>query len=279
MKLKNYLSPTVMKKTLVEEEKNKFWLKDVHKEIFVLFVTEYLQQADPHWNKQDSVKLVDAVEKSVFQYIDVQKLLGLVMSRDGFTFSFNVVQNVCSDELFDLLLEYHPEKWRFIHEMFMLDGKVDLIYEDRYVNSPLGCLLLAQFIRRIRDLFKLSYRSIEIILSKKDFRVIFDDDKLKIDRKFSFPENRDSFLRLCMDEIVSEPYKLKVKNLQHARTLIIRNSKFQLSICPDAGISYGWGVENGVHRDLTIDVLKKNLDLNINCFNRAAHSFDREGII
>ena len=160
----------------------------------------------------------------------------------------------------------------------MEDGKVALFYEDRYVNSPLGCLLLAQFIRRLRDLFKLRYNAIEIILSRKNYRVIFDDDTLKIDRKFSFPENRDAFLRLCLDEIVREPYSLVIKNTKHSRALVVRNSNYELSIRPEGGISFGWGIENGIHSALTVDTLMKKPDINIRCFNRAAHSYDKKGI-
>ena len=160
----------------------------------------------------------------------------------------------------------------------MKDGLVDLVYEDRYLNTPIGCLILAQFIRRMKDLFKLRYQSIEINLSRKDFRIMFDDKTLKIDRKFSFPENRDSFFQLCMDKIVGNPYSLHVRNTKHARTLIIKNGTYELSISPDGGISHGWGIENGIHSNLTVDVLKENLDINIHCFNRPAHSFDRKGI-
>ena len=150
------------------------------------------------------------------------------MSKDGLTFSFNVLQGVCSDELLDLLMEYQTEKWLFIQERFAQDGLVDLTYEDRYLNSPLGCLMLAQFIRRLRDLFKLQYRSIEIDLSKKDFRPMFDDNTLKIDQKFSFPENRDNFFKLCMDKIVRDKFVLKIGKTKNNRTLKVRNNTFKM---------------------------------------------------
>lgn len=257
---------------------DKMWMIPVFKDKVASVLTEYFQQGDKCWSFTDSHRVVDIVERLFFKIIDVDRLLKRNLSIDGFTFSFNVVQGVYSDELLDLLTEYHPDKWHFIQEVFMKDAVVDLVYEDRYVNSPLGCILLAQFIRRLRDLFKLSYRSIEITLSRKDFRVIFDDDTLKIDRKFSFPEHRDAFMNRCMELIVGEPYRLNVKNTKHSRSLIIKNANYELSINPDGGISYGWGVENGAHSELTVDKLKESIDVNVHCFNRAAHTFDRKGI-
>ncbi|MBQ6203939.1 MAG: hypothetical protein IJK46_07590 [Prevotella sp.] len=254
------------------------WLIPIQKEKITKMITESFHRASADWDSGDSRRIVNIVERLVFNSIDVHLLNRQSMAKDGFSFSFSVTQGMCSDELLDLLMEYHSDKWHFIQEIFMQDGQVDLLYEDRYINSPIGCLILAQFIRRLRDLFKLQFRSIEIVLSRKDFRVLFDDKTLKIDRKFSFPENRDGFFQLCMDKIVGNPYSLHVRNTKHARTLIIKNGTYELSISPDGGISHGWGIENGIHSDLTVDVLKENLDINIHCFNRPAHSFDRKGI-
>ena len=261
-----------------EKVRDEKWLNPVHKKRITSVMTKYFHQVNSNWEYNDSERVVNIVEKLVYRTIDIGMLNRSSMSKNGFTFSFNVVQNMYSDELLDLLMEYHTDKWHLIQEVFMKDGLVDLLYEDRYLNSPIGCLILAQFIRRLRDLFKLQYRSIEIDLSRKDFRVLFDDDSLKIDRKFSFPENRDSFFRLCMDKIVGDSYILKVGNTKHARTFVLRNSGYELSVIPDGGISHGWGIENGPHGSLTVVDLKENIDVNVHCYNRAAHSYDRTGI-
>ena len=107
---------------------------------------------------------------------------------------------------------------------------------------------------------------------------MFDDKTLKIDRKFSYSANRDAFMTLCMDRIVRSSYKLEIRNVKHSRILTIRNSMFQLEIYPEGGLSYGWGIDNGIDQDLSIDQLMDNIDRNIHCFNRASHSYDRKGI-
>lgn len=254
------------------------WLKSRRKRRYAKLITGCFQHVNADWNQDDSERFVNAVECLVSNDIDTDLLLKHQIDEEGVVFHFNVVENISSDELLDTLMEYHPSKWQYIQDAFLEDGYVDLVYEDRYVSSPLGCLLLAQFIRRLKGLFSLTFNAIRIVVSKSDFHIMFDDDTLKIDRRFSHVENRDSFLRLCMDELVQDPYELEVRNVKHFRSMCISNSRFTLSIHPDGGISHGWGIENGPFSHLTIDVLKQHLDTNIPCFNRAAHEYDRRGI-
>jgi hypothetical protein len=159
---------------------------------------------------------------------------------EGITFNFNVMENVGSDDLFELLLDYHPNKWDYIQDEFSRNGTVDFVYEDRYLNSPLGCLMLAQFIRRMQFQFHLNFRSIRIFVSKKDFHVKYDDNTLKPISKFSYPESRDKFLCHCMDRIVGQPFELIDKNISHTRSMRISNGEYELNIHPEGGISHGW---------------------------------------
>ena len=254
------------------------WMKSEKKDEYVDLMTGCFQKVGADWEQSDSRRFVNAVERLMFDNIDTPILLRQQVEKDGLTFHFNVVENTFSNELLDTLMEYHPGKWKFIQDAFLDDGVVDLVYEDRYLCSPLGCLLLAQFIRRLEGMFSLNIRFIRIVASKSDFRVVFDDDTLKINRKFSYMENRDRFLRQCMDEIVGLPYKLEVGNAKHLRSLTISNSRFVLTIQFDGGIIHGWGIENGEYDNMTIDELKQHLDINIPCFNLAAHKYDRMGI-
>jgi hypothetical protein len=197
--------------------------------------------------------------------------------KEGVTFSFNVMEPVGSDDLFDLLMDYHPEKWAYIYGEFYRNGTVDFIYEDRYLNSPLGCLMLAQFIRRMSFQLHLTYRSIRIYVSRKDFHVKYDDNTLKIERKFSYPESRDQFIRQCMEKLVGQPFELFDKNINHTRSLRVSNGDYELNIHPEGGISHGWELEDR-NSTLTAEDILRDPDINIQCFNRLAHSSDRKGI-
>lgn len=254
------------------------WMKDSERKRLADSLTSLVQRFSDDWDFMDSHKAISIFEKWAYPLIDLDKVSQRSDLDDDMTFTFHVVQDVHSDELFDLLLEHHPEKWYRIRDMMMDDPVVEISYEDRYINTPLGCILLAQFIRRIRDLFMLRFSNIAIALSKKDFRVKFEDDDLKLDRRFSFAEHRDQFMIECVNQIVRDRFNYEVKNLAHTRSMRVFNKRYELSIIPEGGLAHGWGIENGKHRNLTTKDLCDHLDINLHCFNRNAHRHDKSGV-
>ena len=254
------------------------WMKDCERKRLADSLTSVLQQVSDDWDLQDSHKAVSAFEKWAYHLIDMDKLGTRRAFDKEMAFTFQVTQDVHSDELLDLLLEHHPEKWNYIRHVMMSDPVVDIVYEDRYINTPLGCILLAQFIRRIRDLFLLNFNSITISLSKKDFRVMYDDDELRLDRRFSFADHRDSFMKKCINQIICDKTRFEVKNLAHTRSIRVFNKSYDLSIMPEGGLAHGWGIENGKHSDLTTFDLSDHLDTNLHLFNRNAHRHDKAGV-
>ena len=132
------------------------WMKSEKKDEYVDLMTGCFQKVGADWEQSDSRRFVNAVEHLLFHDIDTSLLLKKQVNDEGVVFQFHLVENIRSDELLDMLMEYHPGKWQFIQDAFLEDGNVDLVYEDRYVSSPLGCLLLAQFIRRLKGMFALS---------------------------------------------------------------------------------------------------------------------------
>ena len=254
------------------------WMKDSERKKLADSLTSMLTPYSDDWSVHDSQKAIDAFERWAYPLIDKDRFRRQTEFERELTFSFHVTQNVQSDELFDLLQEYHPEQWHYIRDQMQSNPTVDLTYEDRYLNTPLGCLLLAQFIRRIRDLYLLNYRSISVALSKRDFRVLHDDDDLRLDQRFSFVEKRDLFMKRCLDDIVKDKYYYEAKNIGHTRALCLSNRHYRLSLFPDGGLAHGWGIENGKHSSLTTKDLRDRLDINVHCFNRDAKRFHKLGI-
>ena len=255
------------------------WMKDSERKKLADSLTSILTPYSDDWSVHDSQKAIDVFERWAYPLIDKDRLRRQTEFERNLTFSFHVTQNVQSDELFDILQEYHPEKWHYIRDQMQDNPTVDLTYEDRYLNTPLGCLLLAQFIRRIRDLYLLNYRSISVTLSRKDFRVLHDDDDLRLDQRFSFVEKRDLFMKRCLDEIVRSKYHYETKNIGHTRALCLSNHSYRLSVLPDGGLAHGWGIENGKHSSLTTKDLCDRLDINVHCFNRDVSRFHKDGIM
>ncbi len=254
------------------------WMKDSEKNRLADMLTSKLQKYSDDWKLQDSCKAVDIFEKWLSGLIDTNRFVCNAIHGDDLTFTFHVTQNIHSDELFDTIQEFYPEEWHYIRETMLIDPVVEITYEDRYINTPLGCILLVQFIRRICDLYMLNIRNLRICLSKKDFRVLFDDEDLKLDHRFSFCDSRDHFLEKCVRQILKCKFDYQLKNVGHARVLRIFNKKYILSIIPDGGIAHGWGIENGKHSSLTTKDISENLDINLVCFNRNAHRHDKSGI-
>lgn len=254
------------------------WMKDHERKRLADSLTSVLQQFTDDWSADDSHKAIQVFEKWAYPLIDPDKFNSRRTNDNELTFTFHITQNVHSDELFDVLQEYHPEKWHYIRAVMINDPVVEITYEDRYINTPLGCILLAQFIRRIRDLYMLNVRNTTIALSKMDFRVKFDDDDLKLDRRFSFVEHRDKFLMKVIKQIVQDKIKYEVKNLGHSRLMRVFNKHYALSIIPDGGLAHGWGIENGQHSKLTTKDLNNHLDINLHCFNRNANRHSKAGV-
>ena len=254
------------------------WMKDSERKKLADSLTSMLTPYSDDWSVHDSRKAIEAFERWVYPLIDKDRFRRQTEFERDLTFSFYVTQNVQSDELFDLLQEYQPDKWHYIRDTMQSNPTVDLAYEDRYINTPLGCILLAQLIRRIRDLYLLNYRSVSVTLSKKDFRVKHDDDDLKLDHRFSFAEKRDIFMKRCLDNIVKDKYNYEAKNIGHTRALCISNRHYRLSLFPDGGLAHGWGIENGKHCSLSTKDLLHHLDINVHCFNRDAKRFHKLGI-
>ena len=253
------------------------WMTSHHRNKLTTMLTSCFRKVMDDWNPNESSRLVSAIERLLFKSIDMELLMKNRVFKEGVTFSFNVMEHVDSDDLFDLLLDYHSDKWTYICGEFSRNGTVDLVYEDRYLNSPLGCLMLAQFIRRMSFHFHLNYRSIRIYVSKKDFHVKYDDNTLKPISKFSYQENRDQFLQQCMEILVGQPFELIEKNIKHTRSLSVSNGDYELNIYPEGGISHGWELMDR-NSTLTAEDILRDPDINIPCFNRLAHSSDRKGI-
>ena len=256
---------------------NESWMKSRHRDKFIKMLTGCFGKVLGDWHPNDSCRVISAIERLLFRSIDTELLMKDRIYTEGITFNFNVMENVGSDDLFELLLDYHPNKWDYIQDEFSRKGTVDFVYEDRYLNSPLGCLMLAQFIRRMQFQFHLNFRSIRIYVSKKDFHVKYDDNTLKPISKFSYPESRDKFLCQCMDKIVGQPFELIDKNISHTRSMRVSNGEYELNIHPEGGISHGWELMDR-SSTLTAEDILRDPDINIQCFNRLAHSSNRKGI-
>lgn len=124
------------------------WMKDCERKRLADSLTSVLQQVSDDWDIQDSHKAVSAFEKWAYHLIDMDKLGTRRAFDKEMAFTFQVTQDVHSDELLDLLLEHHPEKWNYIRHVMMSDPVVDIVYD---------------FAQHHKDWVRLTFNNINIV--------------------------------------------------------------------------------------------------------------------
>ena len=132
----------------------------------------------------------------------------------------------------------HKEDWNQIQQA--IEGKeISVSYTDRYLMTPLGCMLLVRFLQCLKDEWGCRIKDVKVDLSKKISR---KDDDYAVNEPFENFEDRDNFLAEALTQccgvenadIQSDQY------IAHERDLKISTGTHSLCLRPDAGISQGW---------------------------------------
>lgn len=132
----------------------------------------------------------------------------------------------------------HKEDWNHIQKA--IEGKeISVSYTDRYLMTPLGCMLLVRFLQCLKDEWGCRIKGVKVDLSQKISR---KDDDYAVNEPFENFEDRDNFLAEALTQccgvenadIQSDQY------IAHERDLKISTGTHSLCLRPDAGISQGW---------------------------------------
>ncbi|WP_454986146.1 DEAD/DEAH box helicase [Capnocytophaga bilenii] len=118
--------------------------------------------------------------------------------------------------------------------------KVDIVYSDRYLKSPFACILMLQFINKLKEIFKIEINS--FTFKGQVFQSIQNQNRREISLI-------NDFLDLKRNEILKKKIEsyLKVKTslvesttIPHFRYLELNLGNKKVIIRPDGGIQYGW---------------------------------------
>lgn len=93
------------------------------------------------------------------------------------------------------------------------------------------------------------------------------------DSDFATVEVRNDFLKKCFAKIVGiEPY-IEVSNHSHPRFLRIKGAKYECEIRPDAGVAWGWALDNRDkdNRGLRLRDCDESLDRDFALFNKRTY--------
>ena len=192
-----------------------------------------------------------------------KRLLLSLYKKIDFTFDCYLDEDMKVDDFLKKLISIKPHFWSIIKKTIVSSPHVSIVYSDRYLNTPLGCIMLSQLIRIVLNISRTGFHPNK---NNPSSTMIFPNHK-----------QRDKFLQLCMRILVKDDYTEKERNIPHQRVLSISNAKCTLEIIFDGGIAYGWRLS---HEDdkLTMEQIEANIAYNYTCINQLSRKYDRKGI-
>ena len=190
-------------------------------------------------------------------YLHFEKISIDLSKGEMFEIKLEIENDLKSNDLAKLFCDKAKSKTDI--DTLMRNQKFDIIYSDRYLKSPFGCLLLTQFLNQLQKIFSFSIKSFEVRVNNfneyKSNRMIF--------QKYSNSNIRDKKL-VEMAEANQLPIKIITDSLPHYRFFQFKSDKKTIIIRIDGGIEHGWHASSSVYEtdikgDKRIDI-KKGVD-------------------
>lgn len=182
-------------------------------------------------------------------------------------FDTRIMEDCYIYNLLDKLIEPHKDKWeQFIP---LIKGKnVSLDYSDRYLSTPLGCMLLSHFIKELQQRLDVTIKNICISV-KALYKDKGDMHETNINSDYKCNEARNKFLKDAISELVGiTPLINDNGYIEHERCMTIKSIDAELCIRPDAGIAHGWVPFGHDFSECTDEDFRYNWDLNIRLYNQ-----------
>ncbi|MDP1815436.1 MAG: DEAD/DEAH box helicase [Leadbetterella sp.] len=163
--------------------------------------------------------------------------------------SFNN-RNINSKDLFDNFYQIlsNNEKTRLRN---CLEGEdITITYSDRYLVTPLGGMLLVQFIKKMKDVVGINAVN-SLNVATRSMSEAYNNRYLF--ENFTNNEHREDFVGSIAEDCGLGEVNFNVgHNTPHHRYLEIRvGNEIVATIRPEAGISHGWYCERTIRTELT----------------------------
>lgn len=204
--------------------------------------------------------------------VNREELLKQLKTKDTLGFDARLKADCMLSGLFRLIQDSkdsnekeHKEDWNHIQKA--IEGKeISVSYTDRYLMTPLGCMLLVRFLQCLKDEWGCRIKDVELHLSEK---IGYKNETYAVNEPFEYFEDRDNFLT----EALTQCCGVKNANIQsgqyiaHERDLKISTGTYSLCLRPDAGISQGWTPNQFKEQDLDFS-FEGNWDEDVYLFNK-----------
>ena len=189
-----------------------------------------------HWGECGSVYYT--AHKFDFNTYDIE-LDNLLSQGTDITSLIRLKEETCHiSDLFDLLTHHYEDKWSAI-KTFVKGKYVDISYNEKYLNTPLGCMILANMVKTIPMVLGVKLGSVKCYFPKRLNNSNNWGSKL-MDNFYDAAE-RNSYLTKCIEQLVNRDVQITMLEKQpHFRWIELKGSDFSLSIYPDGGIANGW---------------------------------------
>ena len=205
-----------------------------------------------------------------FSYVDINRmqLLNAFSSGDAsFMFEYRIKEHSSLEYFFDSLKTPEVENWNKIVSNLQCKA-VSIEYSDRYLKTPLGCMLLAEMISGLKNEADLNVVSIKVIVTNI---VSMDDSDVAVNaiKDFASGEKRNLFLKDAIFELTGiEPEIQDTGYVGHERCLTVKADNAEVCIRPDAGIAGGWGPLGRDNTECSDRDFREDWHMDLKLFNK-----------
>lgn len=203
-------------------------------------------------------------------YADINRmqLLSAFSSDDSsFMFEYRIREHSSLGRFFDSLKVPETGNWNRI--ISNLRGKaVSIEYSDRYLKTPLGCMLLAKMISSLKNEADLVLVSIKVIVTNI---VSINDSDVAVNaiKDFANGKKRNHFLKDAIFELTGiEPEIQDTGYVEHERCLTVKADNAEVCIRPDAGIAKGWAPFGRDNAECTDRDFREDWNIDLELFNK-----------
>lgn len=227
-------------------------IKLVNNQQFDYYAYEFHTQLDPEWGNSENNYVYKQVAPDLW-VLHPYDIIFDEMQGNVFEYLIPAPRTFISSS--DIYNEFHGRLHQDISERLsnvLKEQQVYVTYSDRYLYTPLGCLLLVQFINSMQEKYKFEIKGLKILL--KEMRISNFRECRYIEHQFNNENSRLQFIERIARDLGIGPVEVEIiPNLPHYRYLSIENDEETLiTIRFDAGIGHGWLVNN---RNIQVDDL------------------------
>lgn len=244
------------------------------------FCDNYYFDYNQKWGIGHEVYLTGAADGHIpVKHISKLEIVQSLQANGNIVFESFLKDNSDTEHLLESIIKCDKQSWDKIFKSIPKDKEVKITYSDRYLKTPLGCILLAKLIQQLKRKLSIKPNSMTIMLPtgiiSSDYMHSYHDntiDDIKLIDDFSSYHECDRFLRKCLTEIAGVSCDIKHERLAHFRSLTISADAYELSIRPDGGVAYGWSVDNRTCPDMTFNDVGNEPDQVIDLYNKTSRS-------